>query len=176
MNKILITALLLMASISLNHAQVKEKQEELVKPDKQEQLGIMIKSDAKPDVYVDGKKFEFNVELIDKNIIESVNVVKGEQAIKEYNAPNGVILITTKFKADNNDTKIRIRGTGIKDGDSSPLIIVDGKVAEKDYLQKVSPEDIESINVLKGEKAMEEYKSPNGVVIIKTKKGDKKKG
>ncbi|WP_302850535.1 hypothetical protein [Polaribacter litorisediminis] len=35
--------------------------------------------------------------LLPENI-ESVDVVKGEKALKEYNAPNGVIIIIKKKK------------------------------------------------------------------------------
>ena len=41
-------------------------------------------------------------------------------------------------------------------------------------LQTISPDDIESINVLKDEKAIEEYDAPNGVILVTTKKGAKK--
>ena len=170
MNRIIFTTGILLISVSLGFGQVAEKQEELVTIEK---LGVKIKTDAKPDIYVDGEKFNFNVELLDKDMIASVNVVKGDQALKEYNSPNGVILITTKLKADQSGTKIRIRGTGSIEGDNAPLVIVDGKVKEQAYLKEISPEDIESINVLKGEKA-EKYDAPNGVILITTK-GAKKK-
>ena len=75
-------------------AQGQEKEKEL----KEEKLHIKLKEDAYPDIYVDGKKFDFNMELLDKNMIESVNVLKGDKALREYNAPNGVLLVTTKKK------------------------------------------------------------------------------
>jgi len=56
-------------------------------------------------------------------------------------------------------------------GDKKPLYIVDGKeVAKKDLV--VDPNNIESVNVIKGEAAKKLYgkKSKNGVIVITTKK------
>ena len=50
-----------------------------------------------------------------------------------------------------------------------PIIIVDGKVSDKATLEKLSPDNIESVNVIKGQKAIDKYKALNGVIIIKTK-------
>ena len=63
---------------------------------KKSKLHVEIKESANPDVYVDGKKFDFPIELLDKDQIESVKVIKDEEALKKYNAKYGVILITTK--------------------------------------------------------------------------------
>lgn len=59
-------------------------------------LYVKVKDDKKPLIIVDGKKFEFPVELIDQSQIESMHILKGEKALAEYNAPNGVIIINTK--------------------------------------------------------------------------------
>ncbi len=156
----------------------------------QNKLKVEVKEAAKPDVYIDGKKYDhYIVDLLDANKIESVEVLKGEQALKKYNAPHGVILIKTKNAAPQlptfgkNEmeltipspkpgTRISIRdksGATMADGDQNPVIIIDGKVSDNETLDKLSPDDIESINVLKGEKALEEYKASNGVIIVKTK-------
>lgn len=102
---------------------------------------------------------------------------------------------------DNSATSsaIRIRGTGstIQFGktnspDSKPLIVVDGKIAEINQASfdfakadiadfgniiDVSPEDIESIEVLKDQNSTAIYgeKGKNGVLIIKTKAATSKK-
>ena len=83
--------------------------------------------------------------------------------------------------------KIVIRGINSLTGGSSPLIVVDGTPisnanfagsAEADYgnlAQDINPEDIESINVLKGPAASALYglRGQYGVVMITTKKGRK---
>ena len=60
----------------------------------------------------------------------------------------------------------------ISEGDEQPLMIVDGKEVEGGSLEDINPDDIETVNVYKGDKAIEKYgdKAKNGVVVIKTKK------
>lgn len=52
-----------------------------------------------------------------------------------------------------------------------PLIIVDGKEVSSDSLKKIDSNNIESVTVLKDEKAIETYgeKGKNGVIVLKTK-------
>ena len=136
---------------------------------------------SNPDVYIDGKKYEYSIiDLLDTDKIESIDVLKGEKALKEYNAPNGVILIKTKSEKEG---QIKFRNSnGTVDGSDDPLVIIDGKVADKGMLEKLSPVDIESITVLKGENALKsiygsavkEAKKNNGsavsgVIIVTTK-------
>lgn len=60
----------------------------------------------------------------------------------------------------------------ISEDGEQPLMIVDGKEMEGGDLEDIDPETIESVNVYKGDKAIEEYgeKGKNGVVVITTKK------
>ncbi len=55
---------------------------------------------------------------------------------------------------------------------NKPLVVVDGVIVKDLDLNKINPNTIEAINVLKGEKAMAKYaeKGANGVVEITTKK------
>ncbi len=74
---------------------------------------VGLKDSLNPDIYIDGIKYDHKiVDLIDPDKIQSINVLKGEAAIKEYNAPNGVILITSKKEDKNNEigTQIRVKG------------------------------------------------------------------
>lgn len=137
----------------------------------QNELKIELKDDPNPEVYIDGVKYDHKIfELLDQNKIESVNVIKGEQAIQDYNAPNGVIIIKTKEAKSvkiERDGEIVIKN---KKEDKNPVFIIDGKSSKQEVLEKMSPDDIESIEVVKGQKAIDEYNAPNGVIIIKTKK------
>lgn len=56
-------------------------------------------------------------------------------------------------------------------GDKSPLYIIDGKEASKEALSALSSDDVESIDVSKGEGALKKYgqKARDGVVEITTK-------
>jgi TonB-dependent SusC/RagA subfamily outer membrane receptor len=55
--------------------------------------------------------------------------------------------------------------------DDSPLYIVNGKLLKQDAISKINPNDIESINILKGNSAtsLYGYQARNGVIIIKIK-------
>ena len=55
-----------------------------------------------------------------------------------------------------------------------PLIIVNGKVISPDAMGSINPNNIESVNVFKGETAIESYgkKGENGVILIKLKNGN----
>ena len=86
-------------------------------------------------------------------------------------------------------SKITIRGSRSLDGNNQPLYVVDGmpvastpdigtgsSVTGSDYASRsldIDPNDIESINVLKGQAASALYgmRASNGVIVITTKKG-----
>ena len=128
------------------------------------------KEGAEPDIYVDGKKFDFSMDLIDNKMIASVSVIKGDKALEEYNAPNGVILVTTKKEFESNKANEKINFKG-----KTPVIIIDGKITDKETLDEISPDIIEKIEIFKDEQAIEKYNAPNGAIIITTKKKKKKK-
>jgi len=104
--------------------------------------------------------------------IEFMSVLKGKQATEKYGdkAVNGVIEITTKKDNATNNEHI-----GITPKNPQPLMIVDG-VELKGSLNDISPEDIESMSVFKGDDAINKYgaKGKNGVVEIITKKKDRR--
>ncbi|MBA5629693.1 DUF6146 family protein [Moheibacter lacus] len=55
---------------------------------------------------------------------------------------------------------------------TKPLYFVEGKLIQESEVEKINPDEIESINVLKGEKAIEKYgdEGKNGVIEIILKK------
>lgn len=67
-----------------------------------------------------------------------------------------------------NDGKDRVS----KSAPDDPIYYVDGKEVSKNNIKTLGPEDIEKVEVLKGEKAIKKYggKGMNGVVEITTKK------
>ncbi|NMH89617.1 hypothetical protein [Flavivirga algicola] len=171
MKKVILTVCAVLLSISLIQAQEHtEEKGEIVKPEK---LNFRLKDGAKPDIYVDGKKFDFPMDLLDTDRIESVNVIKGDKAIKEYNSKNGVVLVTTKkITTEKAISKIKFKGDGVNN--KMPILIINGKKSDKDMLEKISPDDIESIEVFKNEQALKKYNAPNGVIVVTTKKEKKK--
>lgn len=71
----------------------------------------------------------------------------------------------------NHDTHENIKfNSGNKN--KSPLVYLDGKEISKEEMEKIDPNTIESMNVYKGEKAIEKYgeKGKDGVIAIHTKK------
>jgi len=70
-------------------------------------------------------------------------------------------------------TAIRIRGITSLNASNDPLLIVDGSPVTT--LSNISPNDVESINILKGSStAIYGTRGAAGVVVIKTKAGRKK--
>lgn len=83
----------------------------------------------------------------------------------------GLIINTTSGNPSDNSS-IRLRGNTTLNGTStSPLILIDGIPGD---LNTVSPEDIESVDVLKDGSAAAIYgtRGTNGVIIITTKRAD----
>lgn len=101
--------------------------------------------------------------------IQSLNTTTAMDALKGI-TPG--VSITQNNGQPGASSKINIRGIGTT-GDSNPLYIVDGVVQGGiDYL---SPNDIESIDVLKDAASAAIYGSrgANGVILVTTKKGQK---
>ncbi len=164
MKQLIITACTLLCAITF--AQAQDNNANVESEEKKETINIKIKDGAQPDIYVDGKKYDFPMDLIDRDRIESVKVIKGEEAIEQYNAENGVVLITTKEKSEN----IQLRSKKDQSHDKkTPLIIIDGEISNKKALRKLSSKEIQSVEIVKGEQAIETYNAPNGVVIVTTK-------
>ncbi len=68
---------------------------------------------------------------------------------------------------------IVIRGAGSISQDNSPLFVIDGFPSESSEANSISPNDIESIDILKDASATAIYgaRGSNGVVLITTKRG-----
>ncbi|MFN8357549.1 MAG: TonB-dependent receptor [Spirosomataceae bacterium] len=82
------------------------------------------------------------------------------------------VRVTTSEGAPGADVQIRVRGGGSITQDNSPIYIVDG-IQVENALSFISPQDIESIDVLKDASTTAIYgaRGANGVVIITTKSG-----
>lgn len=87
---------------------------------------------------------------------------------------SGVITSQTSGAPGADDAQIYIRGRATFAGDGQPLILVDG--VEREFSQ-ISPDDIESISVLKDASATAVYgvRGANGVMLITTKRGKEQK-
>ncbi len=82
------------------------------------------------------------------------------------------VTATTSEGSPDAEIKIRVRGGMSITGDNTPLYIVDG-IQVENGLSAISPQDIQSIDVLKDAAATAIYgaRGGNGVIIITTKSG-----
>ena len=85
--------------------------------------------------------------------------------------------INTINNGVNPDTKITLRGNRHFLASNQALVVLDGVPVDATFLNSVNPNDIESVNILKGASAAALYgnDASNGVLIVTTKRGDKGK-
>lgn len=127
-------------------------------------------SGERPLLIVDGKEdASLKIEEVDPKTIATINVLKGKKAIDAYGnkAKDGVIEIETKYYASAPKTNtIVIKASGKK-----PLLIIDGIEDANKKIEDMDPSTVESMTVLKGQKAIDAYgkKGTDGVIEIKTK-------
>jgi len=83
---------------------------------------------------------KFEMEKISPDKIASIDILKGESAVALYgeNAKEGVVQIKLKYEAQ-------------------PLYVINGEISSRETMDKLKPEQIESVDVLKGEKATAAY-------------------
>ncbi len=69
--------------------------------------------------------------------------------------------------------RVVLRGYRHLNADNQALIVVDGIAVRSNFLSSLNPNDVESINVLKGASAAALYgvDATNGVLVVTTKKG-----
>lgn len=138
--------------------------------------------EKKPLYIVDGVKVN-NLKRISPENIVSINVVKGAASTIHYGTPgsNGTIEIITK---QGNSTLLTIpespKGISLRplqsekvslNNLSNELILLNGNEVEKTILNDLSVMSIGTIEVFKGEKALNKFgeKGRNGVISITTK-------
>jgi TonB family protein len=153
-------------------------------------------SGKQPLIIIDGVVAKNqNVNNISPETIESISVLKDESATILYgdSGKNGVVLIKTKkgtSATQNTPVDVKVTGyandqkknqntqpgTGFQirsaQNESKPLIVVNGVISEDQNIDKIDPETIQSINVIKDETSTKKYgeKGKNGVVEITLKK------
>ena len=114
------------------------------------------------------KSFTGSAKIVTAENIATKNVTNITQALAGEVA--GVQVVNTSGQPGTNST-IQIRGTGSVNGNTSPLIILDG-VPYEGSLNAINPQDIESSTALKDASATAIYGSrgANGVIVINTRK------
>jgi TonB-dependent SusC/RagA subfamily outer membrane receptor len=104
----------------------------------------------------------------------SIDVLNGEEALRYFGEKGlyGVIAITTKSFRLQHPLYFKGQVTISENAGKGLLYIIDGVETSAVDLKKLNPDNIESIDVLKGDKAVAAYgvKGANGVVLIHFKK------
>lgn len=121
----------------------------------------LIANGKKPLYIVDGKEISpEEAGNIDPKDIYAINVLKEKNATLAYGekGKNGVVKITMK-KNPQADVK-------------KALLVIDGKIVKDKTVNDINPDEIASINVLKGDNATNLYgeEGKNGAIVIITKK------
>lgn len=115
-----------------------------------------------------------------RDLLASVSSVSAKElkdipinsAAEALNGRLAGVTATTAEGSPDAEVRIRVRGGMSITGDNSPLYIIDG-VQVENGLNSISPQDIQTIDVLKDAAATAIYgaRGANGVVVITTKKG-----
>lgn len=115
----------------------------------------------------------FELKMTDESLLVVTYVGYGTRRVKpDFN--NEMVIqtgrITIGIDSDGNETTVSDPSYFI----APPLIIVDGKEITKSEMDKIDPDKIENIDVIKNKKFTEKYgeKGKNGVILITLKKDD----
>ena len=124
-----------------------------------------------------------------KIVIQEVKKGDGEKheiIVKEMGDHENNVVVEIKSDGGNDENVFIIKSDGddvkhdkkkgnfvyFTDSNEKPLYIIDGKESNEKAMKDLNPNQIKSMNVLKGESAEKKYgdKGKNGVIEIKTKK------
>lgn len=147
---------------------------------------IINSDDEKKTVIVNGKKLsDEEVEELEIEKGTSIHFSSDDDAeshkkikirrVEDKDSKSRVMII--KDSDDEEDIEVVGKGSSFffidNDGGSEPLYYVDGKKATAKDIKELSPDNIKSVTVHKGDEAIEKYgkKAKDGVVEITTKKG-----
>ena len=102
-------------------------------------------------------------DIASRNTVSPVGALQGQ-------TPG--VNITSLGGKPNSGFKVNIRGVGTN-GDTNPIVVIDGLVGELSNLQDLNPNDIESLDVLKDAASTAIYgaRAANGVILVTTKHG-----
>lgn len=116
------------------------------------------------------KRIRLGMMIDIKNVLseDQQKTLKGLRTNADMNTP------TFHIAAINENPRMVLKVNGDKAGGPQPLIIIINKAGESSRvtsMESIDPDDIASVNVLKGESAISKYgaEGKNGVVIITTK-------
>ncbi len=120
------------------------------------------------------------------SLTSAISQIKGEEALKNRGVNNvsvalqgaipGLVVTRSSTRPGNEGASMKIRGDVSVNGNSSPLVLIDGISGSLDELNQMEPSDIENITVLKdASAAIYGARSASGVLLVTTKRGQKGK-
>lgn len=139
----------------------------------------------------DKKALGYSVQKVSS---DELQVTRDPSVINQLSGKVTGLQVSATNAGAGSSSRIVLRGNNSFLGDNNALVVVDGVPIEnstisnaeetwggRDYgngISDVNPDDIESISVLKGASASALYgsRAANGVILITTKKGNRKKG
>ena len=112
------------------------------------------------------------VDQVSSRLIEDRPVSNTMQALQ--GAAANLTIQQKSMNPNDNSMNINIRGVSTMNN-NDPLVVIDGIITEVESLNKMNPNDIDNISVLKdaGSAAIYGSRSSNGVILVTTKKGNK---
>jgi TonB-linked SusC/RagA family outer membrane protein len=116
------------------------------------------------------------------SLTSAISQISGEEAFKDRGINNasvalqgevpGLVVTRSSTRPGNEGAAMKIRGDISVNGNSSPLVLIDGLAGSLDELNQMEPNDIENISVLKdASAAIYGARSASGVLLVTTKRG-----
>ncbi|MCX2472810.1 SusC/RagA family TonB-linked outer membrane protein [Pedobacter sp. MC2016-05] len=144
-------------------------------------LNVVLQSDSKALTEVVVTALGISRQKKDLGYAATTVTSKEITQAKAVNAVNGLqgkvsgMNITTTNSGVFENVKINLRGIRSLTGNNNPLLLLDGVQSDINYLSSINPNDIESVNVLKGSAGAALYgpDARNGVIVVTTKKGSR---
>ena len=112
---------------------------------------------------------------IDPQRIQSVTVLKDQASLAKYTTDkNKTGIIQVKLKKEDQASDINIPTIRFDSQTSKSLVIIDGKAADATAVQALSPSQIKSIKVLKGQQAVDLFgeAAKNGAICVSTRSAE----
>jgi TonB-linked SusC/RagA family outer membrane protein len=118
------------------------------------------------------------------SLTSAISQIRGEEAFKDRGINNvsvalqgevpGLVVTRSSTRPGSEGAAMKIRGDISVNGNSSPLVLIDGLAGSLDELNQMEPNDIENISVLKdASAAIYGARSASGVMLVTTKRGKK---
>ena len=112
---------------------------------------------------------------IDPQRIQSVTVLKDQASLAKYTTDKSKTgIIQVKLKKEEQASDINIPTIRFDSQTSKALVIIDGKAADATAVQALSPSQIKSIKVLKGQQAIDLFgeAAKNGAICVSTRSAE----